>query len=435
MLKTIPLSQVNVRGVQLPKRDDPRVVALVESIGEIGQLQPVLLDDENRLVCGRHRYVAHQVLKLAEIDAHISDLSELALRLARIDENLIRQTFTALERAEQFEERKRVYEALHPTARQGGAPGKKGGGKSKGATIAGFAKDTAVKTGTAERTVQQYVQVAARLDPKAKETIKATTAADDLTGLTCLSRMASAEQQAVAARVAETGESVKRAQKSLRHAEQVRQVRKYVPPDDRFNVVTVDFSWEYDDKLDGSDAVRGGCPYPPMPIAEIVAFIRGPLARCCDEVCLLGNWITGPMSLDLRVAPVVQAEIEALGFRALHERIWEKEEKSGKDFVGLGRPVRWNAEKLQLYVRGGVVFNDLGEAHGRPIQSTTFRAPVGDHSEKPQRAYDDLEQLVPYTKRLEMFARAPRKGWATSGAEMPKAKKRLSFTNDVTEAA
>jgi N6-adenosine-specific RNA methylase IME4 len=214
--------------------------------------------------------------------------------------------------------------------------------------------------------------------------------------------------------------TLKQAEKQIRHGEQVKVVEKYVPPDDKFNVITVDFSWPYDDALEG-DTMRGAPPYPPQSIDEIVKFIRGPLARCCDDVCVLGNWITGPMALDLHVGPVVQREIEMLGFKPLHERIWKKTRATGGQFVGLGRPIRWDAEKLQIYVRGKVVFNDLGEEHGRPIQQTVFEAHVGEHSEKPQRAYTDLEQLVPYTKRLEMFSRAPREGWVTTGAEMPEA--------------
>lgn len=221
------------------------------------------------------------------------------------------------------------------------------------------------------------------------------------------------------AKAVDSGEiTAKQAEQKIRRRAHDKQVAAYVPPEGSFNVVTVDFSWEYRDQLEG-DTVRGAPPYPPMKIEEIVAFIRGPLARCCDETaCVLGNWITGPISLDLTIAPVVQAEIQALGFKVLHERIWEKEEASGADFVGLGRGLRWNAEKLQLYVRGDVLINETGEAHGRPLQSTVFRAPVGEHSEKPQRAYTDLERLFPYAARLEMFARADRAGWRTSGAEL-----------------
>lgn len=264
---------------------------------------------------------------------------------------------------------------------------KKHGKPTDGKATGGKAKRAAKIVGTSTRTVERAIAIA-----KAAPELGPKIAAGEVT--------------------------LKQAEKKLRNAEQVKQVAAYVPPEGKFNVVTVDFSWEYDDKLDGSDAVRGGCPYPPMKIGEILTFIRKELAKCCDETCVLGSWITGPMSLDLRVGPLVQFEIQKLGFKPLHERIWKKTRATGGQFVGLGRPIRWDVEKLQIFVRGNVVFNELGEAHGRPIQQSVFEANVGDHSEKPQRAYDDLEQLVPYTKRLEMFARKARPGWTGSGAEL-----------------
>jgi ParB family transcriptional regulator, chromosome partitioning protein len=42
---------------------------------------------------------------------------------AQIDENLIRNELSALEHCEETEHRKRVYEAIHPQTKQGGAPG------------------------------------------------------------------------------------------------------------------------------------------------------------------------------------------------------------------------------------------------------------------------------------------------------------------------
>ena len=45
------------------------------------------------------------------------------------------------------------------------------------------------------------------------------------------------------------------------------------------------------------------------------------------------------------------------------------------------------------------------------------RAPVGEHSAKPDKAYERIERLLagPY---LELFARAERTGWTTWGNEL-----------------
>lgn len=216
--------------------------------------------------------------------------------------------------------------------------------------------------------------------------------------------------------------TAKKAEKKIRRRQQEKKVAAYVPAEGVYQMHTTDFSWPYRDKREGNDDQRG-LPYPPQSLEEIVAYIRGPLARGCDEkACVLGAWITGPISLDLTIAPVVQREYEALGFRVVHERIWKKTRATGGLYVGQGSGIRWDAEKLQIYVRGDVLMAETGEEHGTPLQHTVFEAPVGEHSEKPQRAYDDLQALFPgLTKRLEHFARAPREGWVTTGAEMPEA--------------
>jgi hypothetical protein len=52
-----------------------------------------------------------------------------------------------------------------PKQSTGGAPGKAGGGKAKGAKLASFATDTARKAGTSERAVQRDATRAKALGP------------------------------------------------------------------------------------------------------------------------------------------------------------------------------------------------------------------------------------------------------------------------------
>jgi N6-adenosine-specific RNA methylase IME4 len=239
--------------------------------------------------------------------------------------------------------------------------------------------------------------------------------------------------------IAAGDKTLKQVERELKRAGQDKKVAAYVPPDDVFQMHTVDFSWPYRDTREGNDNQRG-LPYPPQTLEEILAYIRGPLAAGCDpKGCVVGNWITGPISIDLTIAPVVQAEFETLGFKMVHERIWKKTRVSGADFIGQGAGIRWNAEKLQLYVRGDVAMAETGGENPAPLQHTVFEAPVGEHSEKPQKAYDELELLFPLlTKRLEHHARSTRAGWVATGAELeqPKKKKQRKLeVVDVTEAA
>ena len=81
--------------------------------------------------------------------------------MLEIDENLIRDELTALERAEQLKRRKEIYEARHPETKAGVAGGKARQGSAN--EIISFAADTASKMSSTPRSVQQNVQIAERI--------------------------------------------------------------------------------------------------------------------------------------------------------------------------------------------------------------------------------------------------------------------------------
>jgi N6-adenosine-specific RNA methylase IME4 len=395
----LKLSEINTRGLDKP--DPAHVAQLVSSIRDCGLLNPITVDQHFKLIAGRHRLEAVRELKWPKIRANIVSLDSLHAELARIDENLVRRPGTALERAEWMKDRKEIYEQLHPETKQGGAPGKKGGGKgAKTETISSFAKDTAAKTGSTDRSVQQYVQVAG-LDDEAKLVLRSTPAADHLTDLVKLSRLAPELQRKVAKQVASTGETVKAATRTLKRAEQVAQVKVYRPPEGEFGVISVDFPWPYEDTLDGSDAVRGGCPYPTMTIPEICAF---PIP--CAEDCALFLDVTNSHLVDpTAYAVVAKSLIDRYGFTPKQITTWRKPK------LGLGYIRRNTTEHEVLFVRGSPVFTGV-------TQRTDYDAPLGEHSAKPDQKFRNIEALCASPSRLEMFAREPREGWVTTGAEL-----------------
>jgi ParB family chromosome partitioning protein len=253
MLKVVPLSSIKI-GKSFTDAD--HVKALAHSMIEVGVLEPVLVNEDYAVLGGFHRCRAAKLAELDKVPVHVIDADEIGQRIAAIDSNLHLER-PALERAEALAERKKLYEGLHPQAKQGGAPGKKGGGKAKTAKIASFASDVAAKAKKSARSVRQYVEVAEKLAPKAKKKLKGTEAANSITDLQRLAKLEPEHQVAVAERVAETGESVKQAAKALNREKQVEQARVYQPPPGEFEVITVDFPWKYDDKLDGKGMERG----------------------------------------------------------------------------------------------------------------------------------------------------------------------------------
>lgn len=134
-----------------------------EKAGGRRQLQPVELvrrGDKLRLVFGAHRLRAHQINGWEEIDAEIVELTDAQLRLREIDENLIRHELTALDRARFLLERKRIYEAINPSAKHGGD---RRSDQVANLAIWSFSADIAEKTGLSERTVRRAVELAANL--------------------------------------------------------------------------------------------------------------------------------------------------------------------------------------------------------------------------------------------------------------------------------
>lgn len=177
-----------------------KIEQLVESIRELGLLEPIILRRETKeLISGLHRLESIRALGQDEILARLVDVTDLQAEMMELDENLARVELTALERAEHIIRRKQLYEALHPEVQHGGAPGKPGGGKAKakGARVASFAADTAKKTGLSQRTIQEDVQVA-KLSPEARRLVKGTPLENKKRELLALARLPQEEQAAVA---------------------------------------------------------------------------------------------------------------------------------------------------------------------------------------------------------------------------------------------
>jgi len=220
---------------------------LAKSIKEIGLLNPITITKDYRLVAGYHRLTACKKLGWATIPANVVDMDALHAELAEIDENLIRNELTVLERAEQLKRRKEIYEELYPETKQ--VTGKELAEKRWNATAESavasrpsFVEDTAKKTGRAPRTVFEEVQIATRLDDEVKEMIRDTELADRKTDLLKLARLDKEEQKKVAEKI-RTGEAkdIKTAKKVIKQEE-----RTTPPPDlpavsDRYRILHGDF--------------------------------------------------------------------------------------------------------------------------------------------------------------------------------------------------
>lgn len=396
--------------------EESHVQSLAESMRVVGLLAPIVLDPEGKVRAGEHRIQAALSLGWTTIPAIRKTLEGLRAELATLDENLVRHNGDALWRVEAYARRDELYRALHPEVGHGGArPGAGRKSSRHGGVLnseppapaptqetspaPSFAADTAAKADVSVRSVQRHLGVARKIDPDVKEAIRGTQVAESITELEQLSRLPKEKQGEVAKRAVETGETVKRAVKQLRKEERIAEVRAYTPPAGEYAVIATDVPWPYDDELDGSDAARGGLPYPPMPIEEICA-LRVPAARDC----VLWFWVTNTHVINGNAARV----LAAWGFTPKTMYTWDKV------LMANGRWGRGQTEHVIIAVRGHPV--GVFEAERNLFSEKRSQK----HSRKPEKFYKLVERSCPCApgSRLEMFATQERKGWVTSGAEL-----------------
>jgi ParB family chromosome partitioning protein len=165
------------------------IVDLASSISEVGLLNPITITEDNCLIAGYHRLEACKSLGMDSIDVRVVPLTGLKARLAELDENLIRNESTVLERSEGLKERKEIYEALHPETRKGNTTERAEVKRNDFVLQPSFASDTAAKINVSPRTIQQEVQIASKITPEVKEIIRDTPIAENKTELIKLSRL------------------------------------------------------------------------------------------------------------------------------------------------------------------------------------------------------------------------------------------------------
>lgn len=174
--------------------------SLQQSIAAVGLLNPLTVSSSGELLAGFKRLAALQALGAVSAPVVVVKLDEAHEQLATIDENLARQELTALERSNLTAQRKRIYEALNPETKRGGD--RRPEQTATRGRLKSFAKDTAEKTGTSERTVRRAARIAEHLDAEAAKTIESTPIADSQRQLEELASLPAEEQRQVAETIA-----------------------------------------------------------------------------------------------------------------------------------------------------------------------------------------------------------------------------------------
>lgn len=161
-------------------------------------------------------------------------------------------------------------------------------------------------------------------------------------------------------------------------------------PRHRYGLILADPAWVYRDKANAGS--RGaGHKYRLTSDQEMAQL---PVGRIAAPDCLLLMWATMPM------LPNALGLMAAWGFTYKTAGFtWVKTSKHGKEFIGMGRWTRANAEIVLLGTRGK-------PSRVSAAVRSVLVAPVGPHSQKPkiiaQRAVELVGEGIP---RIELFAR------------------------------
>ncbi len=350
---------------------------LKQRIAEVGLLHAITLSSRRRLIAGAHRLQACRELGWVDIPAVVVTLDRVRAAIVAVDENLIRNELTVLERSEALNERKELYEALHPPRR---------GRPTKGETVSGFARETARRTHLSPRTIQHEIHIARAIPAELRKKLKGTRLEDAKRELLRIARLPHDEQRDVVHRVlGGAARSIKVAEANLIQQRIEAGVTPY--PKGRFGCLNVDPPWTVDD---------GTAGYPGMTLGEIESVPVSSLAAP-DVVVLL--WV--PPSL---IGSAVRV-LDAWGVRQVGYVIWEKQ---------AARPGRYVMSACELC---------LIAVRGKPLvlrpSPNVISARARQHSRKPDAFYRWVEQSFGAT-RLDLFARETRSGWTTWGVEATK---------------
>jgi site-specific DNA-methyltransferase (adenine-specific) len=201
-VRDIPLDRITI-----PRRkrqiDDEKVEDIVDSINNVELIQPIIVTPKGKnyeLVAGAHRYRAFKLLGRKNIPAITVESDAKKIELIEIDENLIRNELTALERAEHLTRRDELLKELGQRARSG-----QGRPQKNPAIIAGFklktTSDIARETGRSVRSVQTDIQIYKNIDDGVKRKIRGTPLANIKTELFYLSQLDKLVQLAVVEKI------------------------------------------------------------------------------------------------------------------------------------------------------------------------------------------------------------------------------------------
>ena len=171
-----------------------------------------------------------------------------------------------------------------------------------------------------------------------------------------------------------------------------------------FGLIMADPPWSFATRSTAGVTAKGaGGQYTCQSLGWVASL---PVSVLAADDCLLWLWATNPM------LPQAMAVMDAWGFTFKTAGHWVKRTRHGKMAFGTGYILRCAGEPFLIGTKGA-------PRTIRRIRSV-IEGPVREHSRKPDEAFAAAEALVPDVRRVELFSRQPRQGWAAWGDQAGK---------------
>ena len=351
-LKTIPLSKIKDTD---PKREHGNIKELEGSIKKEGLLQPLVINQNNELICGRRRYLAIRMLGWPEVQVNqIKTKDDVDKLLKTLAENIMRKDLEWPEEVKAKAEIDQLMREKYGSAK----PGERTDLTSSDSEQVWTTQKTAELLNQSKGLISEDLQLARDLEED-PELEKITT---------------------------KSGAKMKI--KKIREKEKVKKLKT---PKGLFDVIVADPPWETG--IWSATGRRGATKYLDMNLAEIEK-INIP----ANENCVLWLWVIN------RYLHEAFHILESWGFDYKNCFTW------AKDKFGLGDWGRGQTEHCLLAVKGKTVVDFTNTAN-------IIYGIRREHSRKPEEFYKIVESTC-NGKRLDYFARNKRDGWYCYGAEV-----------------
>jgi N6-adenosine-specific RNA methylase IME4 len=167
--------------------------------------------------------------------------------------------------------------------------------------------------------------------------------------------------------------------------------------------LSIDPPWAYELYSEAGNAKAASAQYETMALEAIMAL---PIGHLASDNCGVALWTCSWMRPSFR-----EACLEAWGATYKTEIAWRKTTKNGKVRMGVG----YRARSMHETIYYGVIGNPQHKAF-----PSLFDGLAREHSRKPERWYELVNERFPNVVKIDVFSRASRPGWISWGREATK---------------